>query len=450
VQIPRTRYARSADGTYIAFQVFGEGPDVLLASPWISHLEIMWEIDAMSAWFRGLARFARVISMDQRGIGLSDRMTQEIDLETRVDDVRAVLDTAGSDRTVLYGHGLDGGAICSMFAAMYPERTAGLLLWTGQACGLSDEDYPWGVTPAENEKFSRLIAETWGDEDVVEPLLVEAGVPSEAKDPGARKIWARLMRNAASRGDALIHERMFDEIDYRRILPSIHVPTAILQPEDESLPAAEWMASKIPAAKIVRLPPAPDFPAELSHPDRNLAATRSFIAELREEEAELDRLLATVLFTDIVDSTATAATLGDRAWRELVERHHAIVRGSLGRFRGVEVDTAGDGFFATFDGPGRAVRCAGHIIQAVKPLGIEVRSGVHTGECQMIDGKIGGIGVVIGARIGSIAAPGEILVSQTVKDLTAGSGLTFEGAGEHELKGVPERWTLYRVVGSAR
>jgi class 3 adenylate cyclase len=446
VETPKTRYARSADGTYIAYQVFGDGPDLLLASAWVSHLEMMWEVDETNSWFRALARFARVISMDQRGIGLSDRMTQVIDLETRVDDVRAVLDAAGSDRPILYGQGLDGGAICAMFAAVHPERTAGLLLWSGQASGRRDADYPWAPTAEEDEDFRTLIADTWGDEDLMGPLLAAAGVPSHAEDPVHRKVWARFMRYAASRGDALIHERMYEETDYRSILTSIHVPTTILQPEGEDLPAAEWMASQIPGAKVIRLPASPDYPPEFSHPERNLEAARSFIADLRDQEAELDRVLATVLFTDIVDSTATAASLGDRAWRDVLERHHSIVRGFLGRYRGTEVDTAGDGFFATFDGPARAVRCAEHILEAVRPLGVEIRAGVHTGECQTIDGKVGGLGVVIGARIGSKAHANEILVSQTVKDLTAGSGLSFEDAGEHELKGVPDRWHLYRVV----
>ena len=446
METPKTRYAQSVDGTYIAYQVFGEGPDLLLARPWISHLELEWEDPIMSRWLRGLARLARVVSMDQRGIGLSDRMTQEIDLETRVDDVRAVLDAAGSDRTVLYGQGADGGAICAMFAATFPERTAGLLLWTGQACEIRDADYPWASTTAQKDEFRRMISQTWGDEDELGPFMTMLGVPTQADDPAARGRWARLMRNAASRGDALIHQRMFDETDYRSILPSIHVPTAILQPEDDGLPATEWMASQIPGAEVVRLPAAPDYPPELSHPERNLEAVRTFIADLRDQEAELDRVLATVLFTDIAESTATAAAMGDRAWRDTIERHHAIVRGFLGRYRGTEIDTAGDGFFATFDGPARAVRCAEHIIEAVRPLGIEIRAGVHTGECQTIDGKVGGLAVVIGARVGSKAETGQILVSQTVKDLTVGSGLTFEDTGEHELKGIPDRWRLYRVV----
>jgi class 3 adenylate cyclase len=450
MEMPKTRYARSQDGTYIAFQVFGDGPDLLLARPWISHLEMEWELEEMAAWLSALARFSRVIAMDQRGIGLSDRMTQMIDLETRVEDVSAVLDAAGSERALLYGQGLDGGAICSMFAAMYPDRSVGLLLWTGQACGIREADYPWAASAEENDAFRALIAETWGDEDTIGPLLAEAGVPSKADDLAARKRWARLMRHAASRGDALVHERMFDETDYRGILSSIHVPTTILQPEDEGLPEAEWMAGRIPGAKVVRLPAAKDFPPEMSNPLRNVQATRAFLDELSDEEAQLDRVLATVLFTDIVDSTATATALGsDREWRSVVERHHEIVRGFLRWYHGLEIDTAGDGFFASFDGPARAVRCAERIVDAVRQLPIEIRAGVHTGECQIIDGKLGGIGVVVGARIGSNAGASEILVSQTVKDLTAGSGLAFEDAGDHELKGVPDRWRLYRLASES-
>ena len=446
VEIPKTRYARSADGTFIAYQVFGSGPDLLVAWPWISHVELLWEIDEPRAWLSSLSRSARVISMDQRGIGLSDRLTQVIDLETRVDDVRAVLDATGSDRCVLYGQGLDGGAICAMFAATYPERVAGLMFWGAQVSGLPDAEYPWAPSPAENEAFRELITERWGDEELVGPLLVDAGIPSHAEDPQARAQWARLMRHAASRGDALVHERMYEETDFRSILPSIHVPVVILQPEDEQMVAAEWMASRISGAKVIRLPASPDYPPEYSHPERNLQETRSFLDSVQEQEADFDRVLATVLFTDIVDSTATAAELGDRRWREVVERHHAIVRGALGRYRGLEIDTAGDGFFATFDGPARAVRCAQHISSAVRSLGVEVRAGVHTGECQTIDRKVGGLGVVIGARVGSKANAGEVLVSQTVKDLTVGSGLSFDDAGVHELKGIPEPWHLYRAV----
>jgi class 3 adenylate cyclase len=304
------------------------------------------------------------------------------------------------------------------------------------------------VGEAQEEEFERLIVETWGDDEVVGPLIAMAGAPSQAEDPVARSAWGRFLRYAASRGDALVHERAFLETDYRGILGSIHVPTAILQPEDELMPAAEWMASRIPGARVIPLPDTPDFPPFLSSPKENLAIAKAFVSELSDQEAELDRVLATVLFTDIVDSTATAAALGDRAWRDLVQRHHTLVRSYLSRFRGTEVDTAGDGFFATFDGPARAVRCAQQIVNSVQSLGIEVRAGVHTGEVEAIDGKAGGLGVVIGARIGALASSSEVLVSQTVKDLTAGSGIFFDAVGEHELKGVPDRWHLYRVVNT--
>jgi len=449
MEAPKTRYARSADGTFIAYQVFGAGPDVLIAFPWISHLELFWDDPDVGSWLRALAGFARVIVMDQRGIGLSDRMTQTIDLETKVDDVRAVLDAAGSPRATLYGQGVDGGAICAMFAASYPERTTGLIFWSGEPCGGSQADYPWRFDSAEVEQFSQLIAETWGDEETVGPLLREAGLDSLADDPVGRRRWARIMRNAASRGDALIHERMFDETDFRAILPSIHVPTTVLQPASDtrSVETAEWTASQIPGAELVLLPAQADFPPYRGPTDANLNAVRSFVSGLETEEREFERVLATVLFTDIVGSAERAAELGDRGWRELLERHHAVVRSSLARFRGTEVDTAGDGFFATFEGPARAVRCAQSIVRTLAPLHLQIRAGVHTGEVETIDGKVGGLAVVIGARVGAVAAPGEVLVSSTVKDLTAGSGLGFEDGGEHELKGVPDRWRLYRVVG---
>lgn len=313
--IPETCYARSADGTYIAHQVFGSGPDLLVAFPWISHLELFWEDPDVGSWLRSLAHFARVISMDQRGIGLSDRMTQVIDLETKVDDVRAVLDAAGSQRTTLYGQGVDGGAICSMFAATYPERTAGLLLWNGYACGGWQPDYPWSTSEAEGAAFLELIAETWGDEGTMGPLMAEAGAPSLVDDPIAMRRWARIMRNAASRGDALIHERVFDETDFRGILPSIHVPTSILQRENQEIAAAEWMASQIPGARLVRLPAGSDHPPYLGDTAGNLRAVEEFLASIREEEAEFDKVLATALFTDIVGSTEKVAELGDRGWK---------------------------------------------------------------------------------------------------------------------------------------
>ncbi len=300
MEAPTTQYARSADGTFIAYQVFGHGADLLIAVPWISHLELFWEDPDVGSWLRSLGRFARIIVMDQRGIGLSDRMTQTIDLETKVDDVRAVLDAAGSARATLYGQGVDGGAICAMFAAMYPERAMGLIFWSGETCGGSQADYPWHIEQSEEEWFLQQIAETWGDEETVGPLMKEAGLDSLAVDPQGRRRWARIMRNAASRGDALIYERIFDETDFRSLLPSIHVPSMILQPVGGAgdVGAAEWMASQIIGAELTLLPDQTDFPPYRGPTNANLEAVHSFVSGLHAAEREFDRVLATVLFTD--------------------------------------------------------------------------------------------------------------------------------------------------------
>jgi class 3 adenylate cyclase/pimeloyl-ACP methyl ester carboxylesterase len=441
VDTPKTRYARSADGTYIAFQVFGSGPDVLVAWPWISHLELFWEDPDVGAWLRSLARFARVITLDQRGLGLSDRMTQTVDLETKMDDVRAVLDAAGSERPVLYGQGVDGGAICAMFAATHPDRTAGLLFWRGDPSGR------FGQTDEEIDAFDRMLEASWGDDDVVAPFLAEMGGPTPAADPVAVRRWARLMRNAASRGDALVHSRVFNETDFEGILGSIHVPTRILQPDDEGLPSAQRMAAAIPGAEMVVVPGQPDHPPYLAGTDDNLKAVERFLTSIRDQEAELDRVLATVLFTDIVDSTATAAVMGDAKWRALIETHDSVARGTVARYQGTFVRGTGDGMLATFDGPARAVRCAHAFREAMRSHEVDVRAGVHTGEITYGGNDLAGIGVHVAARVASMAGASEVWASSTVKDLTAGSGLVFEDAGEHELKGVPDTWRLYRVTG---
>ena len=447
MRAPKTRYARSADGTFIAYQVFGDGPDLLVAFNWISHLELFWEDPDVGPWLRSLALFARVISMDQRGIGLSDRMTQASDLETKMDDVRAVLDAAGSRRTTIYGQGVDGGSVCAMFAATYPERTAGLLLWSGQSSALSPPEYPWGWAKEDLAAFFTLIEETWGDEDGSAPLLRGVGLSSIADDAEAKKRWAQTLRNASSRGDALIHERTFVETDFRPVLPSIHVPTTIIaRPWDEGdEAAAEWMASQIPGAELLKLPRSVDFPPYLGDRAANLSVVEEFIATIREEEAELDRVLATVLFSDVVDSTATAAVMGDAKWRAVLAEHDRVAKGLISRYRGTYHKSTGDGFMATFDGPARAVRCALAFVEAVKVLGIEVRAGAHTGEVAFAEDDIAGIGVHVAARVAALAGASEVWTSSTVKDLTVGSGLRFEDAGEHVLKGVPDRWHLYRA-----
>jgi class 3 adenylate cyclase len=443
---PWPRYARSTDGTFIAYEVSGQGSDdLLLIAPWISHLELYWEIPEAARMFRDLATRTRLIRMDQRGVGLSDRITRVPDLETRMDDLRAVLDEARSRKTLLYGMGLDGGAISSMFAATYPERSSGLILWAGQSRGRWAPDYPWGVPVEDEEAFQDEVARTWGEPETSQHLLAEAGVPSMASDPSSRARWARFFRNAVSRGDAIAHDRAFTDIDYRGILPGIRVPTLVLCKGDSE--EAAWTASRIPSASLVRLPEDPDFPPYLGDTDSHLRAVDDFLAELHEADAVLDTVVATVVFTDIVDSTRKAAEVGARAWKQLLEDHHAIVRAFIARFRGQEIDTAGDGFFCTFDGPARAIRCAKAISDRVRRLGIEIRAGVHTGECEVIAGKVGGLGVAIGSRVAALAQPSEVLVTQTVRDLVAGSGLELEPAGEHALKGIPGSWQVFRLAG---
>jgi class 3 adenylate cyclase len=451
MEIPKTRYARSADGTFIAYQVLGGGGgelDLLWISPWFSELEVMWEYPPVARFYREMASFARLITLDQRGIGLSDRSRGFPDLETRMDDVRAVLDAVGSERSVLWGAGPDGGGLCAMYAATYPERVRALAFWNAVAKSASAADYPFGAPQDELDAFNALVETGWGDEDRTAEIMREAGIPSIAGDPNAVRWAAKVCRRMGAPGDVVAFDNMWNEIDFRAVLPTVHVPAVAIYrqfPGNPSSAQYEDLVERMPGAKAIELPPG-DFPPWTGGTQEAVRALREFVEETRSDEAELDRVLATVLFTDIVDSTDKAAEMGDEAWGELVLRHHSTVRGLLARYRGTEMDNSGDGFFATFDGPARAVRCAQQIVQAIAPLGLRIRCGLHTGEVRTVDGKAAGIAVVIGSRIGAMAGPSEIFSSSTVKDLTAGSGLVFEDAGEHELKGVPDRWHLYRVV----
>jgi pimeloyl-ACP methyl ester carboxylesterase/class 3 adenylate cyclase len=389
-----------------------------------------------------------MILFDKRGVGLSDRVPPDRlpSLETRMDDVRAVMDAVGSERAVIYGIS-EGGPMAALFAATYPERTIGLIMFGSvvdyTALGASDG------SAQQWEAYLAYIDEHWGTLDHAREEIRTWGAPSHADDERLVAWLASYLRRAASPGAAIALERMNREINASHALPAIHVPTLVLARIDDvefRIEQVRREAAQIAGARLVEFPGDEHF-FWLGAYDGILDEIHRFVAGLGVEEAQLQRSLATVLFTDIVGSTEKAAELGDRGWKELVEAHHARVRGQLARYRGEEVDTAGDGFFASFDGPARAVRCAGSIGAAVQPLGVEVRAGVHTGEVEVIDGKVGGLAVVIGARVGAKAGPSEVLVSQTVKDLTAGSGLLFEDAGEHELKGVPDRWRLYRVLG---
>jgi pimeloyl-ACP methyl ester carboxylesterase/plasmid stabilization system protein ParE len=444
------RYAKAADGTHVAYAVLGDGPiDIVYSFGYLSNIDDFAEWDIQTALWDRLASFARLIVFDRRGSGLSDptSMREENTLEAGMDDIRAVMDAAGSERALVVGL-QDGGMLCTLFAASHPDRTLGLVLYGSSPRGLPAPDFPWAWTAEEWDDYLTSIEQTWGTPKMVEDQLKQV-FPNVTYSPDELKRIARHFRSMASPGAALAVERMLRDLDVRPVLPAIRVPTLVLHAARdviEPVGAGRYIAESIPGARFVELPGGDHVPhGEMR--DRFVEEVRRFAMSITDEEAELGRVLGTVLFTDIVGSTQRAAELGDRAWGELVERHHSAVRAMLARYRGKEVDTAGDGFFATFDGPVRAVRCAQQIRDAVEPLGLQIRAGIHTGELHTIDEKVAGLGVVIGARVGALAGASEVLVSQTVKDLVAGSGLSFEDGGEHQLKGVPDRWRVYRVVG---
>ncbi|MDP9299458.1 MAG: adenylate/guanylate cyclase domain-containing protein [Actinomycetota bacterium] len=445
---PETRYAKTVDGVHIAYQVLGDGPVDIMLVGWLLGLDNVWRWPRAAGFFRMLASFGRLILLDRRGTGLSDHGSDRArakELDARMDDLRAVMDAAGSERAILFGIE-DGFSLTALFAATYPERTVALIAYGAAARTAWAPDYPFGMTP---EAFSEDLADVergWGTRELVKEWLPYV-FPNDLQDEETISYFASWMRSGGGPGDAVAWYQVDWELDVRDILPAIRVPTLVLhRVGDRSVPIenGRYIAAHVAGATMIELDG--DEHGWSAKPDVT-EAMGEFTRRLRREEAEFERVLASVLFTDIVGSTTRAAELGDHEWRALVERHHEITRGMLNRYRGSEMDTAGDGFFATFDGPARAVRCAQAIVDAVRPLGLEVRAGVHTGEVETIDGKVGGIAVSIGARVAAKAQPSEVLVSGTVKDLVAGSGLVFEAAGEHELKGVPDRWRLYRVVG---
>ena len=429
-----TRYAQT-DQINIAYQVVGEGPlDVVFVMGWVSHIDYFWEEPSFARFLRRLASFARLIVFDKRGTGLSDRVpTRELPtLEQRMEDVHAVMDAVGSERAALVGVS-EGGPLCVLFAATYPDRTAALVMVGSYARRLSHPDYPWGATPESYHAFLEEIRTGWGG-----PIGLAARAPSLVDDDRFRQWWATYLRMSASPGAALALTRMNGEIDVRHALPSVRVPTLIVhRTGDLSIPVegGRYMAEQIPGAKYVELAGDDHLPF-VGNQNEILDEIEEFLTGMR-HGPEPDRVLATVLFTDVVASTERAAELGDRTWRLLIEEHHAEVRRQLDRFRGVEVNTAGDAFLATFDGPARAIRCGCAIRAAVRAVGLDVRVGLHTGEIEFIGDDVGGIAVHIGARVASAANPSEVLVSSTVKDLVAGSGIEFEDRGIHELKGVP-------------
>jgi pimeloyl-ACP methyl ester carboxylesterase len=442
---PETHYAKSGD-VNIAYQVVGEGPlDLVLVHGWVQSFDGGWEIEPIRRFYERLASFSRLILFDKRGTGLSDRVALDDlpTLETRMDDMRAVMDVVGVERAAVLGHS-EGGSMCALFTATYPERTRALVMVGSAARTRWAPDYPIGATDDVIDELERAILDGWGV-DLIRSLLHELG-PSIAADEELVQAHTRAALRAASPAAAAALTRMSAMIDIRHVLPAIRVPTLVLHRAAEALAeASRDVGERIPGAKVVELPGSDHMPW-LGDQDAALDEIEEFLTGVRPHPV-LDRVLATVLFTDIVGSTELAADLGDRGWRELLEQHNAVVRRELGRFRGRELSTAGDGFLVTFDGPARAVACAVAIRDAARALGLQIRFGLHTGELELAGSEIRGIAVHTGARVAGLAGPGEVLTSSTVKDLVAGSGLEFEDRGSHKLKGVPGEWHLYAVAG---
>jgi pimeloyl-ACP methyl ester carboxylesterase len=439
--VAEVRFARSGD-VHIAYRTVGDGPvDLVYAQGAFTHLEVDWELPAFRRYCERLAEFTRLILFDKRGMGMSDRVPGATTLEERMDDVRAVLDAVGGERAAVMGES-EGGPLAILFAAAHPERAAALILQGAEVRERTDDEWPWGeATEAEFEGYMASVSEEWGKGRVIDWIT-----PSVAGQEWARAWLGRVQSHAATPGSAEAFMRMAFDIDVRHVVPTINVPTLIVHTTGDQVchvENARFLARSIPGARYVELPGADHVP--WFEPDQTIAEIREFLTGQRESATPVRRL-ATVLFTDLVGSTSRATELGDRRWRELLEQHHTAVRRELDRFDGSEMDTAGDGFFATFDGPARAIRCAQSIIDVVRPLELDVRAGLHTGEVEVLDGKVAGIAVNIGARVAARAGAGEVLVSGTVKDLVAGSGLEFEDRGVAELKGVPGEWRLYAVA----
>ena len=434
-----TRYADSS-GVSIAYQVHGEGPlDLVFVPGFVSHVELIWDEPTVAAFFRRLASFARLVIFDKRGQGLSDRVGRPPTLEDSMDDLRAVMDAAGCERPAIFGIS-EGGPMSALFAASHPERVGSLILYGTYARMVSAPDYPDGIPGEWLDRWVGIVRREWGG-----PVGVDLWAPSLAGDPGFEEWWARLLRYGTSPAGAIALMDLYRQIDVRVALAAIEAPTLVAHCRgDRMIPVAlgRYLADHIAGSRFAELPGRDHIAFAKAEP--LLDEVEEFLVGSR-GAAAAERALATILFTDLVDSTARAAELGDRRWRALLERHDAAVRRQLTLHRGREVKTVGDGFLATFDGPARAIRCAEALRGELGTLGLQVRAGIHTGEVELIGDDVGGIAVNIGARIGAEAVAGEVLVSSTVRELVVGSGLEFADRGVRELKGVPGEWRLFAV-----
>jgi class 3 adenylate cyclase len=442
VERSETRYARSGEVS-IAYQVVGDGPfDLVYVPGFVSNIELMWEEPGLARFLERLASFSRLILFDKRGTGLSDPVPTDRlpTLEERMDDVRAVMDAVGSGRAALLGHS-EGGNMCVLFTATYPERTTALILVGCYAKRIRSDDYPWAPTVEDRARGIEQTEATWGSPEAFRDLA-----PSKERDEAFQRWIGRYLRQSASPKAAAALMRMNTKIDVRDVLPTIGVPTLLLyrtHDADVHVDEGRYIGDRIPGARFVELP-GEDHLMWTGDVDALLDEIEEFLTGVR-RGPDPDRVLATVLFTDVVASTETATRLGDRAWRTILDRHHDVVRRELARWRGREIDTAGDGFLATFDGPARGIRCAVAASEGVRDLGLQIRAGLHTGEVEIAGEDVRGIAVHIGSRVAGLAGPGEVLVSRTVADLVAGSGIVLAERGEHELKGVPGTWLVYAV-----
>jgi pimeloyl-ACP methyl ester carboxylesterase/class 3 adenylate cyclase len=439
--VPGTHYTQS-DGLSIAYQVIGDGPvDIVLVPGWISNIEVFWEEPIVARFLQELASFARLILFDKRGTGLSDRLVEVATLEQRMDDVRAVMDAVGSKCAALMGYS-EGGPMCALFSATYPERTSALIMINSYARITRTEDYPWGPTEGELIAFLDKVASDWGG-----PLDIDQRIPTMANDNRFAHWWARFLRQGATPKALLSLAHANRQIDIRHVLPSVRVPALILHADADRIIEAghgRYLAGAVRGAKLV-IYPARDHVPFADGAQHVIRHVREFLTGAY-RPSSVDSTLCTILFTDIVGSTRQLVERGDRAWADLLAAHNNAVRSELALYRGREVNNTGDGFVAIFDGPARSIRCAQAIRNALRPIGVDVRMGLHSGECEIQDGAVSGLAVHIAARVSAAAQAGDIVVSRTVKDLVAGSGLGFADFGVHALKGVPDNWQLYRVT----
>ena len=435
------RFARSAD-VDIAYATHGDGPiDLIYVQGAYTHLEVYWELPAYRGYCERLAEFTRLIRFDKRGMGMSDRVPGATTLEERMDDIRAVLDSVGSQRAAIMGES-EGGPLSLLFAAAHPDRTHSLILQGAEVREVRDDDWPWGEdTPEDFEEAMTTIPDRWGQGRAIYEVA-----PSLDGAPWAREWMSRVQVHSQTPAAAVAFMRMAFDIDVRSVVPSVKVPSLVLHTTGDRICHVEngrFLARTLPSAKYVELPGEDHVP--WFSPESVLGEIREFLTGTRESVTP-DRVLATLMFTDIVESTELASTIGDRRFHEAIEAHNLAIRRELARFRGTEVDTAGDGFFATFDGPARAIRCASAIMNAVEPIGLRVRAGIHTGEVERLPGKVGGLAVHVAARVAAQAGANQILTSGTVRDLVAGSGIQFTDLGDRELKGLTGTWRIYEVV----